>query len=177
MHLQHYDQKAMIQLGVAHHSRSAPAVVGEVFCQPWLVMSLWPECRHSVELDMARALVGYQCYVEGELRCVPGSKFAVMIWPGNSGPADQWWKACCSRRSMVEVGSSAQFFPRTAVMSINSLKARALLPTLRGRTRTQDFLGFCCLRLWDGQVVIGAMRHHVATIRPITSSRSSRLLF
>ena len=139
--------QAFQQWGVVDKAWRAQAIVDEYFSQPLLEMSLLPECRCSVELNMARALVGYQCHVGGELRRVPGREFAVKSWPRNGVPADQWWK-----------WATVLSFPWSAEESINILEARALLHTLRWRATTQYFIGSRCIHLLDSQVVLGAMR-------------------
>ena len=139
--------KAMVRWGVEEQTWKAQDIVDEFYSQPLLEMSLLPECRHSVELDMARALVAYQCHVGGELRSVPGREFGLKSWPRHGVPADQWWK-----------WATVLSFPWTNVESINLLEARALLHTLRWRARAQYFVGSRCIHLLDSQVVLGAMR-------------------
>jgi len=139
--------KAMVRWGVEEKTWKAQDIIDEFYAQPLQEMSLLPECRHSVELDMARALVAYQCHVGGELRSVPGREFGLKSWPRHGVPADQWWK-----------WATVLSFPWTNLESINLLEARALLHTLRWRARTQYFVGSRCIHLLDSQVVLGAMR-------------------
>jgi len=139
--------KALVRWQVVKRSWKAQEIVDDYFAQPLLDMALLPECRHSNELDMARALVAYQCHVGGELRSIPGREFSGNTWPRHGIPADSWWK-----------WATVLSFPWLMGESINLLEARALLHTLRWRARTQYFIGSRCIHLLDSQVVLGALR-------------------
>ena len=105
-----------------------------------------PEVDRSNELNMARALVGYQCHVGGEIRSIPGRQFEGDTWPRHGLPAEWWgWRTVLS-------------FPWSEAESINMLEARALLQTLRWRAHTQFFVGSRCIHLLDSQVCLGALR-------------------
>jgi len=138
--------KALMQWGFETQCIHAQELVDEYFSQPLLDMDLLPECRHSNELGMARALVAYQCHVGGELRSLPGRQFLGSMWPRAGIPAE-WWK-----------WSTIISFPWHEVESINMLEARALLQTLRWRARSQYLVGSRCIHLLDSQVCLGALR-------------------
>jgi len=138
--------KALMQWGFQKTCYHAQEIVDEFFSQPLLDMDLLPECRHSNELSMARALVAYQSHVGGELRSLPGRQFLGSMWPRAGIPAE-WWK-----------WTTILSFPWAEVESINMLEARALLQTLRWRARSQYFVGSRCIHLLDSQVCLGALR-------------------
>ena len=133
-------------VGFENRCCHAQELVDEYFSQPLLEMDLLPECRHSNELAMARALVAYQCHVGGELRSLPGRQPSSTMWP-RAGIPSEWWK-----------WSVILSFPWAEVESINMLEARAVLQTLRWRARSQYFVGSRCVHLVDSQVCLGALR-------------------
>ena len=114
----------------------------------WLLpMTFRSPAPYLNKLDMARAVVAYQCHVGGELRSLPGREFSGNTWPRHGVPAQDWWK-----------WATVISFPWLASESINMLEARAFLHSLRWRARTQYFIGSRCIHLLDSQVVLGALR-------------------
>ena len=74
-------------LGLGTKVYTAQDIVDEYFAQPLVEKTLTPEVDRSNELNMARALVGYQCHVGGEIRSIPGRQFEGDTWPRHGLPA------------------------------------------------------------------------------------------
>ena len=97
---------------------------------------------------MAKLLISYQSHVGGEIRSVPGKEFVSNTWPRQSVNSKWWkWKTVIS-------------FQWNDQESINMLEARALLQSLRWRSKSSYFVGSRVIHLLDSQVVLGALKKY-----------------